>query len=78
MDSAIAPKTAPEPGRVPTLVHNSQKALTAGVRVRVVRGPLSGLTGMLVKQDVSTRWLLQADYSDGVFVRATADAMEPL
>ncbi|HUE73451.1 MAG TPA: hypothetical protein VMP01_21410 [Pirellulaceae bacterium] len=52
--------------------------LNSGGRVRIVRGPLLGLTGVLIEQDVSSRWLVQADYAEGVFVRADADAVELL
>ena len=52
--------------------------LNPGGRVRIIRGPLVGLTGVLVEQDVSSRWLVQADYAEGVFVRADATAVELL
>ncbi len=52
--------------------------LNPGGRVRVIRGPLMGLTGVLVEQDVTSRWLLQADHADGVFVRTEHDTIELL
>jgi len=78
MESAIA-KSAAKGARLqssPSL--KNPHPLAPGGRVRVTRGPLLGLTGLLVEQDVSSRWLLQADDAEGVFVRADADAVELL
>lgn len=81
MDSLATPTTAPSTTRTEPRQGFDVKnpvTLNSGGRVRIVRGPLLGLTGVLVEQDVSSRWLVQADYAEGVFVRAEADAVELL
>jgi hypothetical protein len=81
MDSTVAPKNPSKGARVepsPGFDLKNPLPLTPGCRVRVVSGPLLGLTGTLTEQDVSARWLLQADYAAGVFVRADASTLEIL
>ena len=80
MDSLATPAALAAARHVPrAAIHlNHPCALSSGGRVRIVRGPLSGLTGILIEQDISSAWLVQADYAEGVFVRAGADAVELL
>lgn len=81
MNSRASPTAAPATARAPAYQGLDMKnpiPLNPGGRVRVIRGPLMGLTGVLVEQDVTSRWLLQADHADGVFVRTEHDTIELL
>ena len=46
--------------------------------MRITRGPLEGLAGVLVRQEDSGRWMVEADTLGGVFVRAEPNAIELL
>jgi len=81
MDPLPTPTAAPLSARAAAPERrnsSSPSVLSAGNRVRVVRGPLVGLSGTLVEQDPSCRWLLQADPREGVFLRIDAESLEPI
>jgi hypothetical protein len=44
--------------------------------VRVTHGHLAGLTGRLIAPDDTSRWLIQMEASEGVFLRIASQALE--